>query len=196
MKIFHGPLAGAALMLAACSNGGLPDVARLGEPEPARSREAPPPGADPNSCWGKDATPAVVETVTEQVMLQPASISSEGEVLYPAVYKTETQQRIVQERKELWFETPCSADLTPHFITTLQRALEARGHYRGPINGEMTARTRRAIRSYQQEQGLDSAILSKAAARQLGLVVYPKPPEGWRRVERQGRLQAGSVITE
>ncbi len=177
----------AVLALAACGGDGggpgLPDVARLAEPEPARTRAEPPPGHDPSACYGKDATPAIYETVTEQVMLQPASVSTDGKVLYPAVYKTETRQAIVRERRELWFEIPCDDRLTPDFIASLQRALAARGHYRGPVDGEMTARTRRAIRAFQKPQGLDSAILSMAAARQLGLVAYGKLPEGWKRVD-------------
>jgi hypothetical protein len=141
-----------------------------GEPELSMSVEAAPPGAAPGSCWGKHATPAVVETVTDHILLQPAQISTDGSVLSPAVYKTETRQAIVQERRETWFETPCADVQTPDFIASLQRSLHARGLYRGPITGQMDARTRAAVRRYQQPQGLDSGILSLAAARKLGLV--------------------------
>ncbi|WP_330696677.1 peptidoglycan-binding domain-containing protein [Fontisubflavum oceani] len=76
-------------------------------------------------------------------------------------------------RRELWFETPCQAEIRdPDFIASLQRALAARDLYRGPANGVMDARTRRAIRAFQEPQGLNSPILSMAAARQLGLVVW------------------------
>ena len=109
-------------------------------------------------------------------MLQPAQISASGEILYPAVYKTETRQEIVRPRRELWFETPCADRMTPEFVASLQRALKARGLYRGPVNGDMTARTRHAIRAFQKPQGLDSAILSTAAAKQLGLVAYEVAP--------------------
>lgn len=178
------PVGSLVLLLAGCAGAGLPDVARLGEPAPVKTRATPPPGSDPNACYGQDATPAVVETVTEQIMLQPAQIDVDGTVTYPAIYKTETRQAIVRERRELWFEIPCAREMTPEFIATLQRALKARDFYRGPITGEMTPRTRRAIRAYQQPQGLDSAILSKAAAKKLGLVSYGPVPEGWQRVER------------
>ncbi len=170
--------AGCALALLAGCGGELPQVARLTEPAPVRTSAAVPPGADPDACYGQDVSPAEIETVTEQVMLQPAQIDTEGSILYPAVYKTETRQAIVKERRELWFETPCQTELTPEFIETLQRALKVRGHYRGAVTGEMAARTRRAIRAFQRPQGLDSAILSKAAARQLGLVAFAPPPEG------------------
>lgn len=176
--------AAAVVSLMGCNNGVVPSVARLNEPELISSHSAtPPPGMDQDGCFGQDASPAVIETVTEQIMLQPAQIDSTGKVLYPAVYKTETHQAIIKERRELWFETPCSPTLTPEFVASLQRALAARGYYRGPISGEMSKRTRRAIRAFQQPQGLDSSILSKAAARQLGLVAYHELPEGYERLD-------------
>ncbi|WP_317055187.1 peptidoglycan-binding domain-containing protein [Roseovarius rhodophyticola] len=108
--------------------------------------------------------------MTQQILLQPAEILDDGTVARPAIYKTETRQQIVQERKETWFETPCASDLTPEFTASVQRALKARGVYRGPITSVMDARTRAAVRAYQKPQGLESGILSLAAARQLGLV--------------------------
>lgn len=148
-----------------------PVVTRLIEPEPQILRAADgPPGADPESCWGRDVTPAQIETVTEHVMIQPAVITDAGQVLEPAVYKTETQQRITRERQEVWFETPCPELLTPELVSSVQRALQARGLYSGAISGEMDRSTRRAIRRYQSGEGLDSSILSLAAARRLGLV--------------------------
>lgn len=175
------PVAGLVLLLAGCAGAGLPDVARLAEPAPVQTRATPPPGSDPNACYGQDATPAVIETVTEQIMLQPAQIDVNGTVTYPAIYKTETRQAIVQERRELWFEIPCPQAMTPEFIASLQRALKARGLYRGPVTAEMSSRTRRAVRAFQKPQGLDSAILSTAAAKKLGLVSFGPVPEGWRR---------------
>lgn len=155
----------AALTLAGCETG-------LAAREPAISRalQEAPPGAAPGSCWGKQITPAVVQTVTDQVLVQPAEIGGDGRVMAPAIYRTETRQDILRQRHETWFETPCAATLTPDFIATLQRALAARGHYTGPIDGEMSARTRAAVRAWQAPEGLDSGILSLAAARRLGLI--------------------------
>lgn len=133
-----------------------------------------PPGADPNACFARHVRPAIIETVTEQVLVQPPQIGAGGAVTYPAVYRSETRQEIVRERKELWFETLCEEMLTPDFISALQRALGARGYFRGTVSGRMDSATRKAIRAYQQEQGVDSDILSIAAARQLGLAVLPR----------------------
>ncbi|MEM8591707.1 MAG: peptidoglycan-binding protein [Pseudomonadota bacterium] len=169
MKYF---LVTAVLALCACTTA-LETVSRA-EPEPLRLRMEGPPNSLPGQCWGRDTTPAVYETVTEQILLQPAEISTDGTLRSPPIYKTETRQAIVRERNEIWFETPCDPDLTPDFIASVQRALAARGHYRGNATGVLDSRTRRAIRAYQAPQGLDSAILSLAAARQLGLVAVPR----------------------
>lgn len=172
----RGPIMGAAFL--AFALGGcvpVPDAvsrAAFDEPDLVHTRAAPPPGAEEGSCWGKHVTPAEIETVTHQIMMQPAEVRSDGSVSAPAIYKTETTQAIVRERRELWFETPCAQELTPEFVSSLQRALKVRGHYRGPVTGYIDVRTRRAVRLYQAPQGLDSGILSLAAARKLGLSAY------------------------
>ena len=164
----------ACAALAACDQAS-PDVAALREPNLAYLTEVAPPGAAPGTCWGRLSTPAVIETVTDQVLIQPAEVMADGTVKQPAIYRTETRQAIVQERREMWFETPCLERMTPDFIASVQRALEARALYRGSVTGQMDARTRAAIRRFQQPQGLDSGILSLAAARKLGLVEVQAP---------------------
>jgi len=161
------PLLLAALLLGSLSACIPPDANR--EVVTRAERDAPP-GAAPDSCWGKYVTPAIIETVTHQVMLQPAEVLADGTVIQPAVFKTETRQDIVRPRHKTWFETPCDRDLTPEFVASVQRALAARGLYRGSANGEMDRATQTAVRRYQKPQGLDSGLLSLAAARQLGLV--------------------------
>lgn len=172
-----------AILLAGLTaiGGCVPAAERSAFAEPLTVREgavevmrgAGPPDADPAACYANESTPAVIETVTEQVMLQPPQIATDGSVREPAVFVTETQQRIVEERRELWFEVPCELEQgDAAFIASLQRALAARGLYDGPVNGVMTRRTTRAVRDYQAPQGLDSGILSLAAARQLGLALW------------------------
>ncbi|WP_417259265.1 peptidoglycan-binding domain-containing protein [Celeribacter sp.] len=140
----------------------------------ARDAQTAPPGADPDSCYARTVTPAIIETVTEQVLVQPPQIGSDGSVTYPAVYRTETRQNIVRERKELWFETLCDEELTAEFIASVQRALAAREFYIGPTTGHMDRATRAAIRAYQKDQGVDSDVLSLAAARKLGLIAVER----------------------
>lgn len=131
-----------------------------------------PSDADPDRCYGREIDPAVIETVTEQVLITPEQRDSEGNVETPAVFVTATEQRIVEDRTETWFETPCAIENDPEYIATLQRALSARDHYNGPITGIMSRATVEAVRAYQQPQGLDSGVLSLAAAQQLGLSLW------------------------
>ena len=165
----------AVAALAACDTAA--PLAGLGEPALVETHERAPPGAPEGSCWGKDVTPAVIETVTERILVQPAEVQQDGTVLAEPIYKLETRQAIVKERRELWFQTPCEDQLTPDFLASLQRALQARGHYRGAVTGQMDTRTQRAIRRYQAPQGLNSSILSLSAARKLGLVAMDRPEE-------------------
>ena len=155
-----------ALALAACQ------PIQSGADRPNLGAEAPP-GAPPGTCWGKKDTPAVIETVTEDVQLSPAETDATGRVLRPATYATVTRQAILRERVTTWYETPCADVQTPEFIASVQRALAARGLYTGLITGRFDARTRAAIASYQAPLGLDSDTLSLDSARRLGLVATP-----------------------
>ncbi len=173
MKIL--PLLGVGVigLVAACAPLTPPEVARLLERDGTIvTRGQGPEDARPNACYARDVTPAVIETVTEQVIVQPPELGADGSVRAPAIFRTETSQRIVQARDDLWFEVPCEAETSPEFIAAVQRALAARGVYRGPVTGVMDLRTRRAIRQYQRPQGLNSGVLSLAAARLLGLAVW------------------------
>ncbi|MEL7098807.1 MAG: peptidoglycan-binding domain-containing protein [Pseudomonadota bacterium] len=160
--------------LAACT--ALPDVASMNEPGVIQLVATAPPGAEAGSCWGQKTSPAVIETVERDILLQPAQISSDGRIQQPAVYKKERRQEIVIPRQETWFQVPCAADMTPEFVSSVQRALAARGLYAGPVTGNMDTRTRAAVRKFQAPEGLDSGILSTAAARRLGLIAVKQDP--------------------
>jgi peptidoglycan hydrolase-like protein with peptidoglycan-binding domain len=155
-----------ALMTLLLFGGCQASLPAMAPPEQVSTRDQAPPWAAPGTCWATDETPAVIETVTEQVA-RPRDAGGDGGGV---VYETKTRQKIVEPRRDTWFETPCEAQLTEHFTASLQRALKARGHYRGPVTGRLDRRTRAAIRAYQKPQGLDSGMISLAAARQMGLV--------------------------
>ena len=164
MRIPAYLIALAGPVLAACADG-LPPLSN------------PPPFADAQishdsegHCYGRDVTPAVLETVTEHVMVQPAEVHTDGTVVAPAAYRTVTRQRIVRERREVLFESVCPTSMDAPFVASLQRALTVRGHFRGEIDGILDSRTTDAIRSYQRQQGLDSPLLDIRTARELGLV--------------------------
>jgi hypothetical protein len=129
-----------------------------------------PEGAAAGTCWGKTETAAIIETVNREILVQPAQVSSDGRIQQPAIYKKETRQEIVQEREVNWIEIVCITQLTEDFTASLQRALSARGFYRGAATGLMDNRTRNGIRKFQAVNGFDNGILTIAAARKLGLV--------------------------
>lgn len=166
MKTTHAVLTALA-MLAACTP----------QEQPARvdytTRYAPPDAA-PGTCWAKQVIPAIVETVTHQVLVHPEVRDAAGNITRPAAYRTEISQQIVRDRQESWFETPCSHLMPPDFTASVQRALAARGVFAGPITGELDAATRDAIRRFQETMGLDSSTLSLDAARRLGLAAVAK----------------------
>lgn len=164
------PALAVALVLAACTDLSTTSRSNI---DPVSLATAPP-GAAPGTCWDKTVTPAVVETESRKILLQPAQISSDGRVQAPPIYKTETQQVVVQPRRDTWFEVPCAAQMTPDFIASLQRALAARGYYSGQITGVLDAPTRVAVRRYQRDEGFDNPTLTVAAARKLGLVAVAR----------------------
>lgn len=165
--------AGLALlaMLAACQ-----PTADISAPEKAdlskgviRNKAAAPKGKA-GECWATDTTPAVIETVSEQVEATPAKTDANGKVVTPATYATETHQRILRDRQAIHFRTPCPSEMTADFIASVQRALKARGFYLNRVTGDMDRATRDAIRRFQEPLGLNSSILSLAGAKTLGLV--------------------------
>lgn len=131
---------------------------------------ATPPAAPAGACWAADILPARIETVTEQVQATQARRAADGTVLAPASFRTETRQKIVADRREVWLEVPCGAVMTPGLVATLQRALKARGFYGAAPTGRMDDATRAALRGWQRSRGLDTAVLTIAGARALGLV--------------------------
>ena len=158
------------LVLANCTAGRNIGPARAGlEIEVLRLTTAGPPEGPEGACWASDTTPAIIETVTEQVMITEDVRNAAGAVTAPASFETRTFQRMVQDREVVWFRAPCAADMTVAFLATLQRALKARGIYLAPVTGQMDTATADAIRRFQAMRGLDSPTLSLAAAKELGI---------------------------
>ncbi len=162
-----------ALVLAACNVAANGPQAEAPAPAPAPAgpeARSEGPGAA-GFCQVTDITPAVIESVSEQELVAPAVVNPDGTIASPARYRTVTRQVITRKRQEITFRTPCPEVMDTAFIASLQRALKARGFYTGPTTGRLDEATRRAIRSFQVQYGLDSAILSLDSARRLGLVV-------------------------
>ena len=160
-----------ALILSGCSGGQVtaPSRADLSIELVRLNAPGPPPGPD-GACWASDTTPAVIETVTEQIVVAEEVRDDAGRVVAPATFHTKTHQRMIQLREQVWFRAPCPADVTVQFVASLQRAMKARGLFLGAVTGETDAATRDAVRRFQADRGLDSAALSLAAAKELGLI--------------------------
>lgn len=153
-----------ALLLAGCAELGTRPEAELG-------RNAPKDAA-PGTCWDKSVTDAVVETISEDVLVRPAQISPTGTIQSPPIYRTQSRQRIVRPRQESFVQVVCATDLTTPFVASLQRALAVRGYMAGAATGFINPATRAAILAYQRDTGTSgpvNGVLTIAAARQLGL---------------------------
>lgn len=135
-----------------------------------RGSDSPTPPSQPGTCWTTDTTPAIIETVSEQVIDASAVTDAAGNVVSPARYATSTHQRILRDRQSIHIRTPCPEEMTVEFVASVQRALKARGFYTAQVTGAMDAPTLDAIRRFQEGQGLDSPVLSLAGAKTLGLV--------------------------
>ena len=166
-RLFIGTL----LLVAGCARPAVaPPEQALLSAELVHLPEGSQPPPEPGVCWAKDTTPAVIETVTEQVLVTPEQRDANGNITTPASYQTKTHQRLVQDHAEVWFRTLCPEEFTVGFVASLQRALKARGLYLAPVTGGMDATTAEAIRRFQSGLGLDSPTLSRTAATELGLV--------------------------
>lgn len=165
-------LALAVLGLTACQSSAVPEAPSRSDLkiELIRLTQPGPPKGPEGACWQSDVTPLVIETVSEQVMVSDAQRNADGVVTAPASFRTNTHQRIVQEREEIWFRSPCPSEMTVDFVATLQRALKARGLYLLPLTGQMDPATQGAVQRYQADRGLDSPLLSLTAARELGII--------------------------
>ena len=161
---------GALFLTAGCTTLGLSGITDM-----SATLDERPPDAKPGVCYGKVVEPALIETVTKQVITRAAVYDDDGNLVTPAAYRTETEQKILRERQDVWFEAPCPDQGVPDFTASLQRALKVRGLLVGPVNGRMDLRTRLAIRRYQKPFGLDSPVLSLTSARKLGLVAIERP---------------------
>ncbi len=169
MRILPRPGARAALALVLALPACTPTPPAPAEADLTAGLVARDGGTPPErDCWSPETLPAVFETVTEQVQ-------AAGGAGGPATFRTETRQRMVSDRREVWLPVPCGPELTVEFVASLQRALKARGLYREPLTGHVDAATRAAIRAWQRPRGLDTDTLSLAAARALGLIAAGPP---------------------
>lgn len=112
--------------------------------------------------------PAEYKTVTSRVVKTPARTES---IKTPATYRTLTRQEEVTPAQTTWASVLCDVNATPDVVRKMQSALKQKGHYGGPIDGEIGGQTRAAIASYQASQGVRSDVLTMDSAKNLGLTL-------------------------
>ena len=131
-----------------------------------------PANAPEGSCWQKNITPAVIDTVTKQTQVPTSDLKTQpgNPTKATTKYQTKTHHIMVKIRKEAWFETLCPAQLNNDLITALQHALKDKNLYHGAAHGRLTKATRTAIRTLQQKDGINSSVLSLRSAGSLALL--------------------------
>jgi hypothetical protein len=139
----------------------------------------------------RQMVPAQTQTIARRVLVNPATVR---EVNVPGTYtnvnietlvtpadarrtmmpeQRGTINRQVVETGERYEWVPVVCENTPSgavSVSGAQRALAAKGLYRGPIDGIVGSRTTQAIREFQRQQGLPgNGSLTIETARRLGL---------------------------
>jgi hypothetical protein len=112
--------------------------------------------------------PGTYQNVTIETLVSPAS---ERRSLAPEQRGTVNRQVIETAERYEWVPVVC--ENTPSgavSVTAAQRALAAKGLYRGPIDGIVGSRTTQALREFQRQNRLPgNGSLTLETARRLGL---------------------------
>lgn len=112
---------------------------------------------------GVDATHARIETAS---LALPASPDKACWARYSVTVGAASSTGVIEE---VAFRVPCPENVTEVFVASLQRALQVRDYYHGPITGRPDSATRDAVRAFQRANGFDSPILTLETAQKLGL---------------------------
>ncbi|WP_179300215.1 peptidoglycan-binding domain-containing protein [Pseudothioclava arenosa] len=164
---------GGALILGGCGGAVAPDPAPGTALTLSRALMERAPEGGPGCPAEVQIRPASFGTVMRAVELRPARIDPKtGKELEPAVYEERPFSAVVDPGEVKYFETLCREQATPELVANLQRALKARGLYRGAITRRLDAGTRAAIRAYQAPRGLPSDEISRRALMEMGLLVW------------------------
>ena len=114
--------------------------------------------------------PAAADPVeASRARIQPASLTLQEPRLCWARYSAHGGAVRDGTLEEVAFRVPCPEQITPRFISSLQRALAVRGYFTGEVTGQIGPATREAVQSFQRDHGFNSPILSLDTAQRLGL---------------------------
>ena len=125
-------------------------------------------------CFARDAAPTEVRIVEETVIVVPEKRDNLGRITQPAVVRSQDGPQTFRIGDGKRFETLCPQEYTAQFVASLQRAMKARGAYDGPITSAYDAATSQAVRAFQLSSGIDSPLLRRRTALELGLTAVPR----------------------
>jgi len=125
-------------------------------------------------CFARDAAPTEVRIVEETIVVVPEKRDNLGRITQPAVVRSQDGPQTFRIGNGTRFETLCPQEYTPAFVGSLQRAMQARDAYAGPITNAYDDATSQAVRAFQRSSGIDSPLLRRRTALELGLTAAPR----------------------
>jgi len=87
------------------------------------------------ACVARTAPRETTTVISETVEVAPAVVAPDGQVISEAVFRNQTRPVVEVLDAGTRFETLCPFEITPERVMTLQRALQARLVYQGPVTG-------------------------------------------------------------
>ncbi len=110
--------------------------------------------------------PAQYKTVKVRTLVKPAD---QRKIEIPAEYKTITKRKLVTPSSLEWRTILCETNTTGDVVVRIQKALLAKGHNPGTIDGILGGDTMRAVNSYQAANKLPRGKLTMETIRSLGV---------------------------
>jgi hypothetical protein len=110
--------------------------------------------------------PAEYQTVRRQKLVRPAHTRT---VTIPAEFETVTKQVQVAGGTMDWQEVICEIHLDHTKVTRIENALATAGYDPGTPNGQLEESDWRAIRNFQQDNGLGTGALTVKTLDKLGV---------------------------
>ena len=112
--------------------------------------------------------PAEYKTIKVQTVTSPPK---EIRKEIPAEYTTVTRTELVTEGKMDWRPILCETNMTGTTVRDIQRALAAKGHNPGPIDGVYGRQTSAAVSSFQKKHNLATGGLTYETLKKLGIKI-------------------------
>ncbi len=112
--------------------------------------------------------PPVYKTVYVKELAEPAKVKK---IEIPPRYDFVTKRVKVRDEKFMWVRVLCKDNMTRETIVKLQKALKAKGYYRGPIDGIYGPLTQEAVVNFQKDNDIPitPGAVTERALKLLGL---------------------------